>query len=60
MLISHIAADTVEKEITLQGWIKHARGSGKIAFIELRDGTGFIQCVAELSNLGEEKFSILA
>jgi len=60
MLISHIGAEDVGKEIVLQGWIKHARGSGKIAFIELRDGSGFIQCVAELSNLGEEQFAELA
>jgi asparaginyl-tRNA synthetase len=60
MLISHISADHVGKEITLAGWIKHARGSGKIAFIELRDGSGFIQCVAEAKNLGEDKFSRLA
>jgi asparaginyl-tRNA synthetase len=33
---------------------------GKIAFIELRDGSGFIQCVAEAKNLGEDKFSRLA
>ncbi len=60
MLISHITADHVGKEITLAGWIKHARGSGKIAFIELRDGSGFIQCVAEAKNLGEDKFSKLS
>jgi len=60
MLISHIWADNVDQEITLQGWIKHARGSWKIAFIELRDGSGFIQCVAEAKNLGEEKFAELS
>ena len=60
MLISHITSEDVGKEVTLQGWIKHARGSGKIAFIELRDGSGFIQCVAEAKNLGEEQFSVLA
>ena len=60
MLISHITGADVGKEITLQGWIKHARGSGKIAFIELRDGSGFIQCVAEAKNLGDEQFAELA
>lgn len=60
MLISHITPDHVGQEITLQGWIKHARGSGKIAFIELRDGSGFIQCVVEAKNLGEERFAEIA
>jgi asparaginyl-tRNA synthetase len=45
------------RKLLWQGWIKHARGSGKIAFIEFRDGSGFIQCVAEAKNLGEEKFA---
>jgi aspartyl/asparaginyl-tRNA synthetase len=30
------------------------RSSGKVAFIELRDGTGYIQCVIELAKEGKE------
>jgi asparaginyl-tRNA synthetase len=58
-LIKHISADQVGQEITLNGWISQARASGKVAFVELRDGSGFIQCVAEPQVLGEEKFDIL-
>ena len=47
MLISHITPEQVGKEITLSGWVVHARASGKICFVELRDGSGFIQCVAQ-------------
>ncbi len=47
-----------EEQITLRGWVRTTRHSGKLLFIVLRDGTGEIQCVAFLPDLGEEKFEI--
>lgn len=44
-------------EIILKGWMWNKRASGKIAFMQIRDGSGFIQAIAEKSILGEEKFS---
>ncbi len=38
-------SEHIGKEVTLSGWVHNTRSSGKIAFIELRDGTGFIQAV---------------
>ncbi len=37
------AKNHVGQEVTLQGWMFNKRGSGKIWFLELRDGSGFIQ-----------------
>jgi asparaginyl-tRNA synthetase len=31
--------------VTVQGWVTHSRSSGKIVFIVLRDGTGYLQGV---------------
>ena len=31
--------------ITLRAWVERTRSSGKIAFVVLRDGTGYLQCV---------------
>lgn len=45
--------------VTLQGWIYNARSSGKIAFLQLRDGTGFIQLVAEKSNFDDTQWDAL-
>lgn len=42
--IQEIAAH-VGKEVQLGGWIYNKRSSGKIQFLQLRDGTGFIQGV---------------
>jgi asparaginyl-tRNA synthetase len=48
-----------EKIVVLRGWVQNLRSSGKIAFLQLRDGTGIIQCVASPQDIGEEKFSLL-
>ncbi len=47
------------QEVTLNGWLYNIRGSGKIAFPQLRDGTGIIQCVAKKAVLGDEVFEEL-
>jgi asparaginyl-tRNA synthetase len=50
-------ASHVGEIVTVKGWLYHARSSGKIRFLMVRDGTGIIQCVASLADLGEEAFS---
>ncbi|MCD5414416.1 MAG: asparagine--tRNA ligase [Clostridiales bacterium] len=46
------------KEILLKGWLLRKRSSGKIHFLQLRDGTGFIQGVVVKSEVGEELFQL--
>ncbi len=47
------------QEVTLRGWLTHKRSSGKIHFLQLRDGSGTIQCVAAASDLSPELFSMI-
>jgi len=42
--------------VTLQGWLHNRRSSGKIHFLTVRDGSGFIQCVLSKQAVGEEAF----
>jgi len=42
------------QDVTIQGWVRLKRSSGKIGFVELRDGTAFVQCVFVRSALPEE------
>src|SRR3982750_586519 len=42
--------------VRLRGWLHNRRSSGKIHFLTLRDGTGFIQCVMSKQAVGEEMF----
>lgn len=41
----------VEESVVIKGWMFNKRGSGKIYFLQIRDGTGFIQGVAEEKNV---------
>ncbi|PIQ23415.1 asparagine--tRNA ligase [bacterium (Candidatus Blackallbacteria) CG17_big_fil_post_rev_8_21_14_2_50_48_46] len=42
-----------DQTVTLRGWLYNKRESGKLVFLILRDGTGFIQCVAFKKELDE-------
>jgi len=44
------------KEVTLHGWLYGRRSSGKLHFLQLRDGTGTIQCVVFKGNVSPETF----
>lgn len=46
----------VDKEVTIGAWIANKRSSGKIAFLQLRDGTGFIQGVVVKAEVEEDIF----
>jgi asparaginyl-tRNA synthetase len=48
--------DYVGQEITLQGWLFNKRSSGKVRFVILRDGTGYLQCIFFKGNVSEEIF----
>ncbi len=39
--------------VTVLGWVATTRSSGKIGFAVLRDGTGYLQCVAVYEEVGE-------
>jgi asparaginyl-tRNA synthetase len=43
--------------VTLRGWLAHRRSSGKIHFLQVRDGSGFIQAVMSKAAVGEEMFA---
>src|SRR6202165_6028102 len=44
------------EEVTIKGWLHNRRSSGKIHFLILRDGTGFIQAVMSKAAIGEDLF----
>ncbi|NLM04763.1 MAG: asparagine--tRNA ligase [Clostridiales bacterium] len=45
------------KEVLIKGWLYNKRSSGKIHFLQIRDGSGFIQGVVAKSDVGEEIFN---
>ena len=60
MLVVTISSvkDYVEKEVTLKGWLANKRSSGKIIFLQIRDGSGFIQGVVVKQEIDEDTFKL--
>jgi asparaginyl-tRNA synthetase len=50
----------VGETVHLRGWAFNTRSSGKIRFLILRDGTGYLQCVAGKNDLSDEQFDLLS
>ncbi len=48
----------VGETVTLKGWLYNKRSSGKVKFLILRDGTGYLQCVVFKGNVPEEIFEL--
>ena len=46
--------DYVGKEVTIGAWVANKSGKGKIAFLQLRDGSAFFQGVAFKPNFIEK------
>ena len=47
----------VDREVTLKGWMYNKRSSGKIHFLQVRDGSGFVQAVMVKGEVPEEQFA---
>jgi len=45
--------------VTLNGWVYNKRSSGKVRFLILRDGTGYLQCVAFIKDVPPELFDLM-
>jgi asparaginyl-tRNA synthetase len=52
-------ADYVDQEVTLQGWVYNRTDKGKLVFLLVRDGYGFVQCVAFKGDLDPDLFDKL-
>src|SRR5699024_10832595 len=46
------------KTVTIGAWLENKRSSGKIAFLQLRDGTGYMQGVVAKSDVSEDTFQL--
>ena len=57
--IQDIAAH-VGETVTLQGWLYARTDKGKLQFLQVRDGTGIVQCVVFKKDVSEEIFNAAA
>ena len=49
-------SEHVGERVVLKGWVYQRRSSGKIRFLVLRDGSGYLQCVAFVKDVSPEVF----
>ncbi len=52
-------SEHIDSEVTLEGWAYNVRSSGKIAFVQFRDGYGFVQVVFEPANIDEAQWKLI-
>jgi asparaginyl-tRNA synthetase len=45
------------QSVTVKGWLANRRSSGKIHFLQVRDGSGFIQAVMSKAAVGDATFA---
>jgi len=57
----HVYIEDIAKHVgtpvTLKGWLAGKRSSGKIHFLQVRDGSGFIQAVMSKAAVGDNVFA---
>jgi asparaginyl-tRNA synthetase len=53
-------AGHVGETVTLQGWLYDRTDKGKLQFLQVRDGTGIVQCVLFKKDVSEEVFAASA
>ncbi len=49
-------AQHVGEAVTIQGWLFNRTDKGKLQFLQVRDGTGFVQCVVFKKEVSPETF----
>ncbi|QBO36817.1 asparagine--tRNA ligase [Periweissella cryptocerci] len=52
------AGKHVDEEVVIGAWLTNKRSSGKIAFLQLRDGTAYFQGVVVKAKVGDEIFEL--
>ena len=49
----------IGQKVELEGWVYNKRSSGKVRFLILRDGTGYLQCVGFIKDIPQEVFDLM-
>lgn len=54
------AGQHVGETVTMRGWLRSRRDSGKLHFLTIRDGTGDMQAVVSKKAVGDDQFAVSA
>lgn len=53
-------SEYTDSQVIIKGWIYNMRSSGSIAFLEIRDGSGFIQAVLSKNDVEEHVWEMVS
>ena len=60
--MSHVYIEDIGQHdgqtVSLKGWLYNKRSSGKLHFLQVRDGTGVLQCVVFKNDVPPEQFAL--
>ena len=51
-------ANHLDENVKISGWVYNIRSIGKIWFLILRDGSGYLQCVTVKNDVDDEVFKL--
>ncbi|MFB3851921.1 MAG: asparagine--tRNA ligase [Acidobacteriota bacterium] len=49
----------IGQKVEIEGWVYNKRSSGKVRFLILRDGSGYLQCVGFVKDVSPEVFDLM-
>lgn len=49
----------INEKVEIEGWVYNKRSSGKVRFLIIRDGSGYLQCVAFINDVSKEIFDLM-
>ena len=50
--------NSIGKDVQINGWVYNIRSIGKIWFVIVRDGTGYVQCVVTKNDVSDKVFKL--
>ena len=50
--------NSIGKDVQINGWVYNIRSIGKIWFVIVRDGTGYVQCVVTNNDVSDKVFEL--
>lgn len=56
-MCTQVGTENIDEKVTVMGWVQKRRDLGGVIFIDLRDRTGILQVVFDVSSIGDEGFT---
>jgi len=55
-MCTELTENNIDENVTIMGWVQKRRDLGGVIFLDVRDRTGLLQVVVDISSIGDEGF----